>query len=324
MTIRSNGALCPVCSRGQLCRLAKPARDYITGKDFLLDQCSRCSTSFTVVDDSASLPKSYGSNYYNSEKGKFSRLFEKFFLWNHRRNAKNIFRRWRPASVLEVGCGRAYLLGELQKLGVQVAGLESKNAPEWILKNQEVNIHSLADDQGGIWPFSPLAFQCIVYWHVLEHIGDPSFSLAQAHRALAADGVLCISVPNISSLQAQMGLTSWFHLDVPRHLCHFSREGLVELLRKSGFEVIASQPGDVTQNLYGWWQSMANLFTPSRANGFYRLLQGGQPLRSASLPTVLVQVLSAPLWLPLGLLAYALESLSGRHGTITLYARKAA
>jgi len=312
--------VCPICENETLVLLPRQAKDYITGKSFSLQQCNHCKCVVTADVELAAFEDSYGDIYYNSSKGKFSPLVEKIFKWNHKRNARLLQKRFNPQSILEIGCGRAYLLKELKALGVNVCALESAAAADWILYNDAVEVVKISEDSSE-WPFPSSSFQFVIYWHVFEHIANPIASLEQAQRVLAEDGILCVSVPNVASYQARIGLTTWFHLDVPRHLFHFSKKGIIQLLEQRDFEIVKVCPGDGIQNLYGWFQSLANIFTKQELNGLYRLLQGGKPLKTASKTAVLVQVVTVAFWLPLGLLGYLVETVTGNHGTVTIYAR---
>jgi len=312
---------CPICRSGALLSLPHHAKDYISNKSFLLKQCPLCECVITTGAASSTFDESYGDAYYNSPKGKFSPFFEKIFRWNHKRNAKLLNDKLHPQSVLEIGCGRAYLLKELKTLGVDVFALESSSAAEWILDNNAVNIVRIPEESSN-WPFRPSSFQLVIYWHVLEHLSDPVASLQQAEKVLEKNGILCVSIPNISSYQARMRLTTWFHLDVPRHLFHFSKKGIIQLLEQNNFEIVDIRSGDLIQNLYGWFQSLANLLTPQDLNGLYRLLQGGKPLYTASKKSVALQLITAVCWVPIGIIGYLVETVTGNHGTITVYAQK--
>ncbi len=213
------------------------------------------------------------------------------------------------------------MLEELKILGVEVFALESSSAAEWIFDNDVVAIVKIPEESSE-WPFRSSSFQLVIYWHVLEHLADPAASLQQAGKVLAKEGILCVSVPNISSYQAKVKLWTWFHLDVPRHLFHFSKNGIIQLLEQNGFEIINVQSGDFIQNLFGWFQSLANLFTPQDINGLYRFLQGGKPFQKASKKTVIIQLMTIVFWLPVGVIGYLVETISGNHGTITIYAKK--
>ena len=70
-------------------------------------------------------------------------------------------------------------------------------------------------------------FDVITMWHVLEHLPDPGSALARAAGLLRPGGTLIVSVPNNDSLQARLGGDDWLHLDIPRHIYHFTPGSLV-------------------------------------------------------------------------------------------------
>lgn len=308
------GESCPICKQARLINAQQNCTDYITKQTFELLNCPHCGCYMTVGDMQQDY---YGQTYYNSKKGKFNPIIEKIFKLNHQRNAKQFYQRFQPQRILEIGCGRAYLLKELRQIGCKVYCLESSEAAEWILNNPDVNV--VTENK---LDFPAQYFDLIIYWHVFEHLSDPVASLRQVGAVLADNQRLCISVPNVDSYQAKLNLSTWFHLDVPRHLYHFTPQGLVMLLESEGYEVESIEAGDAIQNLYGWLQSLANWFTPKEINGFYRFLQGGAPLKTLSKSALLIQLVTSIFWIPVGIIAYLIETFSGKHGSITVYARK--
>ena len=312
--------LCPICQQSSLSSFPETSVDYLSKEPFQLLFCDHCDCYMTQPLSPAKSTDYYGEAYYNSKQGKFSPLLEQLFRWNHRRNALALYRQFQPQKVLEIGCGRAYLLKEFKKLGCEVFCLESATAAAWILNNPEVQVIGLSPEQP--WTFAPESFQLIILWHVFEHLPYPVTILAQITQVLEHQQVLCISVPNIASYQARLKLTTWFHLDVPRHLFHFSQHGLIALLEQHDYEIIKVTSGDRLQNLFGWFQSLANLLTPHATNGLYRFLQGGTPRRTAEKWPLFIQLSTAPLWIPLGIIGYLLEEITRNYGTITIYARK--
>ena len=315
-------SVCPLCAKKSLFPVEKTFSDYITQDKFVLWRCSACECYVTQVPAAASQKDYYGAAYYNSTKGKFSPLLEKIFQFNHRRHARFFYQRFKPKAVLEIGCGRAYQLIAFQQLGAQAYGLESANAPEWILNNPHVAVKGLSPAGEAPWPIATESMDLVIFCHVLEHLSDPVKALQETTRVLQKDKILCIDLPNAASYQARLNLSTWFHLDVPRHLFHFTKKGLVDLLKKQGYEILDVSSGDVLQNIYGWWQSLANLFTPHDINSLYRFLQGGSPRKTVALAPLLVQLLTAVLWVPLGLVGYLGEVISGNAGVISIWARK--
>ena len=84
----------------------------------------------------------------------------------------------------------------------------------------------------------PGGFDAVTMWHVLEHLPDPFAAVARAAELVRPGGRIVISVPNIESLQAQFGGERWFHLDLPRHLFHFSPRSLSALVEQAGLRVV--------------------------------------------------------------------------------------
>ncbi len=309
---------CKICDKGQLHPVSGDFYDYLSGERFELVRCDRCQTMETKGDIKGNY---YGQAYYGSEKGKFSPFVEKIFTYNHKRNARNFFTKFRPKTVLEIGCGRGYLIKELQNLGCLVNGLESSSAAEWILKNPEVPVTPVNDAEK--WPFEDNSQDLIIIWHVLEHVSDPKAVLKEIHRVLSPKGTLCISVPNARSIQANLKLPQWFHLDTPRHLFHFNPKSLDILSNDAGFLIIKRLAGDFTQNLYGWWQTLLNIISPQNNNLLYRFLQGGYPWKSTKNKyLILIHFLLLIIIIPTGLIGLIIEMLFNRPGNITFYLEK--
>jgi hypothetical protein len=99
---------------------------------------------------------------------------------------------------------------------------------------------------------------------------------------LKSDGKLIIGVPNFVSWQSVFGGNTWFHLDVPRHLHHFSLHSLAGLLRHQGFEIQSVSYASPEHDPYGWVQSMLNRID-SRQNRLTRLLMQIDSLNAINL-----------------------------------------
>ncbi len=90
---------------------------------------------------------------------------------------------------------------------------------------------------------------------------------------------LVVAVPNFSSWQAKWSDADWFHLDPPRHLHHFSRDGLRQLVERTGFDCVSQHHFSLRQNPFGWIQSALNRMAgpDARPNRLYSFLQGIGP-----------------------------------------------
>jgi hypothetical protein len=153
-------------------------------------------------------------------------------------------------------------------------------------------------------------------WHVLEHVEDPADCLRRVSHWLAPGGFLVLAIPNFSSLQARVGGSRWFHLDVPRHRTHFTRRGLARLLTALDLRVVREHHILFEHNVLGMWQTWLNRLTVHPAY-LYNLLKRNAPL---SVRDLLATALAVPL-LPFAAVAELLSGLARQGGTIVVIAR---
>ncbi len=140
-----------------------------------------------------------------------------------------------PGRALDVGCGRGDLASVLVDRGWRVTGVEPSPDACAVAASRGVDARqgTLADV-----PLEPGAYTGAVFQHSLEHVIDPVSDLRLVGRALAAGGLVSITVPNFGSWQARRFGSRWFHLDLPRHRAHFTPKGLRAALEAAGLEVI--------------------------------------------------------------------------------------
>ena len=101
-------------------------------------------------------------------------------------------------------------------------------------------------------------FDLLLLNQVLEHLTDPAPTLKALAGILKPEGKLIIGVPNFDSWQSTFGGNTWFHLDVPRHLHHFSLPSLSVLIGQSGLEIQNVSYASPEHDPYGWVQSALN------------------------------------------------------------------
>ena len=327
MRPKTSNPPCNICSQATWQEKSYIGNDYVSRDTFPFRICKVCKSCTTFLPEGTQIADYYGEKYYRDEKGKFIPGVNQLFLYQHQRAARKIYKQWNePQIVVDIGCGQGVLMDSLSQLGATTYGVEHDEASSWVLENPKVNIETHSKFFAGTGKELASKVDLVIFWHVLEHMEDPLACIADAHQLLSSTGRLCISVPNVSSLQARLSYTNWFHLDVPRHLYHFSPEALKLLLERGQFKLVKTESGDWYQNLFGWFQSLANIFSSLWSgkcdNSIYRIMQNQMPDRFSAVVSLLIQVLSAPLWLPLGILGFMLEMMSSNHGTMTVYAEK--
>jgi len=159
--------------------------------------------------------------------------------------------------LLDVGCGSGNYLYSLRELGWNVYGVElDEGAARYARDRLGLNVLSGTLEQA---EFSGAFFDVVTMRQVLEHLPDPSGTLAEVYRILRPGGRLMVEVPNIAGLPATLFKSWWFNLDVPRHLYSFTPRTLEAMLEKAGFtrvkiEHIADTSG-ITGSLQYLWNA---------------------------------------------------------------------
>jgi SAM-dependent methyltransferase len=219
-----------------------------------------------------------------------------------------------PARLLDAGAGRGRFVLAARLAGYDAAGVELDPARAAAAAAAGAPVRAVAIEDADL-PAGGL--DAIACWHVLEHVADPGAAIARLADWLRPGGVLLAGTPNLASLQARLGGTRWFHLDLPRHRTHFTVAGLHALLRRHGLEPLATRHVLAEHNPYGMWQSLVNRATPTPSYLFHYLKREA-PLRPGELA---VSALAAPL-LPIAAALELAAGLAGRGGTVAVLARR--
>jgi predicted SAM-dependent methyltransferase len=303
-------ARCPGCGSENTAywRLATASDAELAGRaSYTLDRCRDCGTAAVAEhDDDGDL---YVGGIYRPTPARRDALLEPLRRLL-RRERLRFLRPLEPgARVFEVGAGDGRFLAALARAGYEAEGLEPYRAQApsvpLVRRTKLEETHLPADSQ-----------DAVVLWHVLEHLADPAGALLRVREWLARDGVLVVAVPNLASLQAELGRDRWFHQDVPRHRTHFTKRGMIALLERCGFRVERVHDLLVDQSLIGMSQTLLNRVTRER-NVLLRLVKGE---RLAGRSYLAVALLGPPLLLA----AVALElyaGLRGRGGSFVVRAR---
>jgi 2-polyprenyl-3-methyl-5-hydroxy-6-metoxy-1,4-benzoquinol methylase len=228
---------CPLCGANSSSSELALNKLSVTGESYSVVRCNDCGMRYTQP-----LPKDeemvalYDSNYYiQSEPTLLGKdfllvLFERTVLWRRRRPFAGL----KPGRVLDVGCGNGNFLAALQNRGWDTHGTDISEAACTIARSKSVTVHQ-GDLTGANFPTG--FFDAVTLWHVIEHLPEPKRELTEIRRIIKEDGILVIETPNSNSLTFRICRESWYSLDVPRHLQHFTPETLEELLREVGFKL---------------------------------------------------------------------------------------
>jgi SAM-dependent methyltransferase len=291
--------------------------------EFSVSRCGKCGLGQTrpVVPDDE-IGRYYPSSYYGRENVRFNPLFEAMTHLFQKRRSRVIHNRVARGPVLDVGCGRGFLLSFLSSLGYEAHGTELSELSAWHARHRlhlDIKVGDFAKLQ-----YPRESFNAVVFWHTLEHFARPDEILARAADLLKPGGLIAVAVPNFESLQASFFGRHWFHLDVPRHYFHFGSRSLESLLAKHGLRLVQSDHFCFEQNPYGWLQSFYNLLGFDN-NFLYSLLKNKSArtisIRKHPIQALLTLALLVPL-LSASLLMTLVEAALRRGGTIEVYAIK--
>lgn len=229
--------ICPVCS-GKTFRPHLTSTDYTTsGKDFNIVQCTKCSFIITNPrPDKSEIGEYYKSESYISHTGGSNNLIDRIYLFARSRSLKQkrklIEGYSEKAHLLDYGCGTGEFLNECIQHGWNGNGIEP--SPEARSKAQKLNRTTIYSDLSQV---TENQYNAITLWHVLEHVHELNSTLQKLTQSLAANGTVFIAVPNPASWDASKYGKHWAAYDVPRHLWHFSKENMTQLLGNHSLKV---------------------------------------------------------------------------------------
>ncbi|MDF2696603.1 MAG: hypothetical protein K0S65_4986 [Labilithrix sp.] len=288
-------------------------RDPQSLEPFDIQTCSSCGLGHT-----SPIPEDLGAYYGEAYYGKRHSFTDRYCLARRLRILSGATSRG-PGnrSLLDIGCGDGNFLAAAGAAGWKGVGTDIGGAAENARK-AGLDVHgSLEEVRSSALPTSG-AFDAITMWHTLEHFVDPKGTLEGARSLLGPNGTLIVAVPDAAGLQASLFKGSWFHLDVPRHLYHFSRSALESLLGRAGFRVERWHHQELELDVFGWMQSALNAVLP-KPNVLFQALTG-KPSHGGSGELALSYALGAAL-APAALAATAAGTVIGRGGTLVAIAR---
>ncbi|MCY3998756.1 MAG: class I SAM-dependent methyltransferase [Flavobacteriaceae bacterium] len=155
--------------------------------------------------------------------------------WMHGKKWKLIKRhiQRKKAKILDFGAGGGYFGDYLKKRVQRVDLIESNHRAKFQCKQKGHHVYSHLKEL----PKSS-TYDVISLWHVLEHLYNPKETLFRLKEFLDENGILVLALPNTESLDSKRYKAYWAAWDVPRHLWHFTPQGLIGLLEDVGLQVI--------------------------------------------------------------------------------------
>jgi hypothetical protein len=210
-----------------------------SGETFSIFLCATCGVARTWP-----VPPDL-SSYYSSEVGtlylaKGAPLYE--FL-KRRLMLKEFSRIQQLAQLgvqfLDIGTGTGDFACVMADAAARVLSVDATSEiPVRIRKRTDVPYYVMSYDTYKIDGLTSADNCCVVARHVVEHLKDPSAFVRQM-LALGAKHFYFV-VPNAESLSRRIYGKYWFAWDPPRHLWHFTKATMEQLLASHGIRTMAS------------------------------------------------------------------------------------
>lgn len=143
----------------------------------------------------------------------------------------------REKKVLDYGCGAGefvkYIERDFESYGYEPSKVARQHALD------KVKTSKIMEDLNDIPDHS---LDVITLWHVFEHIDNQKHMLNEFYNKLTDKGLLIIAVPNPTSDDALRYKEHWAAYDVPRHIYHFSKNGMEKLMNNQNWKIIEIKP----------------------------------------------------------------------------------
>ena len=256
---------CPICmARLPDPTIEAPDRLHGTGGTHRVARCGVCGAGVTVprVNDeqlAGFYPDEYGP--YGEQMSPFERLASRVIRacqgWNALRAAPlSALSERPPGRGLDVGCGRGDLAATMIRHGWTMSGVEPSPAACATAAARGVDARCGTLTTVAL---EPDTYDAVVFRHSLEHTNNPVDVLRVVRASLRPRGLVLITVPNFGGSQARRFRGFWFHLDLPRHRCHFTPTALERALHTADLDVVSIStssssvglPGSVQYRAFG-------------------------------------------------------------------------
>lgn len=209
-------------------------------EDFHICECLNCGLLYTMPRPSKDKIGEYykSEEYYShqeNKKGFIPRLYENVKKVNLKHKYKLATNGLTTGKLLDIGCGVGDFLHTAEAHGWQCTGVEPSEEAKAIARQRTQAKLMSSEDQEQLPDES---FDVITMWHVLEHVDDLRWQIAQLQRLIKQNGRIVIALPNYKSYDGQFYKEHWAAYDVPRHLSHFNRTTLAKILKTNDLKLV--------------------------------------------------------------------------------------
>ncbi len=222
--------------------------------------CNKCGNIYTYWDQDVNLQEYYDARDYtvrDTSKSIFYRIQE--FEYNNVLQRIRTLSKKKPVTLLDFGAGKGVFLHIAKAAGFDVKGVETSLPRANFGREQYgLTIDTNEFSSGRIFSHK---FDVITSIHVFEHIPEALPLMKELVAGnLEEDGICMFEVPNFNSWQSAWAKNTWMHLDVPRHINHFTPDKFRSYLEESGLKVVRTSYFSWHMGIIGMLQSLMHFF----------------------------------------------------------------
>jgi 2-polyprenyl-3-methyl-5-hydroxy-6-metoxy-1,4-benzoquinol methylase len=226
---------CPVCDKSSFSNYLNVEDYTVSHREFTIQQCNSCYFLFTNPRPSEDEIGAYYQSqdyisHHDEAKDVMSKIYTSVRDYTIGQKVKMINEQsLTKGTLLDIGCGTGNFLGAIKENGWKVFGTEPDSGAREVA-SKRVGASIFQDIQTDA--LQAQKFDVITLWHVLEHVHQLNETLEWLTEHLNENGTIIIAVPNPQSFDASKYGRFWAAYDVPRHLYHFTKGSMKQLLEK--------------------------------------------------------------------------------------------
>jgi SAM-dependent methyltransferase len=233
--------VCPVCTSRNIrfSYQGKTTRDSNDPNQWQLYECLDCSLGFVNPQPNWDDLQAYYSSLYPPYQASHGlREDEERVLAQARIDGEYRGVKITPGqSLLDVGCGAGSFIGIMEKLGLNVQGIEPSNHGYTGAQSRGLSVFHGTLEEYCDGHVTDHRFNIITSSHVLEHVPNPVEVLSLMGKLLAPNGIIWIAVPHAKCVFARRLKDRWHSTDLPYHILQFSSKSFDRAAENAGLKV---------------------------------------------------------------------------------------
>jgi 2-polyprenyl-3-methyl-5-hydroxy-6-metoxy-1,4-benzoquinol methylase len=152
------------------------------------------------------------------------------------------------SSVLDIGCGRGYLLDEAKIYNWRLEGFDySLTCVKYAKNKLNLNVTN-GDINKDIYRRK---YDLIILNQVLEHLDNPIGVLKRCNLLLKKNGIIYIATPNVNSWLAKVYQKKYEYFIPPEHIGYYDQYSLKNVLLKTNFKILFKSTWSYRENFSG-------------------------------------------------------------------------